>query len=132
MSCNSCYEYTASTTNGPSCGYTTLNSYNGPSSTMGNTYGLASPLPKVTGCTYIVPAWPYKLSYDTLTKGGSCNGYANIQQAYGVGADQCCPKYVASAVPDIPCVPCNNAAPLPCDCNPDSSNPQYIPPRPTC
>jgi len=56
---------------------------------------------------YVVPDINPVLSYDTLVKGNSCNGYANITSAYGIGAENCCPGYKKMCcAPPIPCAPC--------------------------
>jgi hypothetical protein len=113
--------YRSSTVNSAPSSYSNLNSYN---------KGMQGIQPVVPATTtsgfYVVPDWPYKLSYDTLSKGG-CGGYGSIQSAYGAGAENCCPRYKK--------VPCNMApqyAACPMmapqqPCNPDNSAPQLMP-----
>jgi hypothetical protein len=114
-----------STVYGNSCSYNNLMSYNN------GIQGLkpAVPTSTVSG-TYVVPGWNHVLSYDTLTKGNSCGGYASIVSAYGEGAQDCCPAYGAATCDTVSsCVPCVAAAAPPV-CNPSASNPQVIS-RPT-
>ena len=145
MSCNSCgdlcSEYPGAGPNGPSCSYATLNSYNGGSNAMANSFALMNP-PRnsqaqlqaqgfdASCCSYVVPAWAYRPTYDSLQMGSGCGGYASIISAYGVGAENCCPKYTISNVADIPCRPCA-ADTAPCQCDPNMSAPQYMP-KPRC
>ena len=83
------YENSAPTVNGASCAYSRLTSYNQ------GTPGMSPPVPSTTvSGYYVVPTWNYRPPYDTLVKGGSCSGYANIVTAYGQGAEACDPKYV--------------------------------------
>lgn len=69
--------------------YNTLNTYNN------GIKGFAPAVPLTTSSGfYVVPTWNYRPTYDTLTKGNSFNGYANIQSAYGQGAENCSPQYM--------------------------------------
>ena len=118
--------YQSSTVNSAPSTYSNLSTYN---------TGMQGIQPVVPATTtsgfYVVPDWPYKLTYDTLSKNGS-GGYASIQSAYGIGAENCCPRYKQ--------VPCNQApAMAPCavmaprqPCNPETSAPQLIMPVSTC
>lgn len=102
-------DYLASTTNYPSCAYSSIEPYNST-----GWQGPPSCAPIQSGY-YIVPDINPVLSYDTLVKGASCNGYASIVSAYGVGAENCCPGYkkMCCANP-IPCAPCAPVMAAPC------------------
>jgi len=81
-------EYSGHLVNGPSCSYAKLNHYNQGSP------GMSPPVPPTTvSGHYVVPTWNHHPHYDTLVKGGSCSGYANILHAYGKDAGSCNPKY---------------------------------------
>jgi hypothetical protein len=130
MSCNGC-----EINNNPSCFYNTLSTYNA-NGTYANSYGLMNPMRDTIngecGNSYVVPAWPWRPTYDTLVKGNSCNGYANIQSAYGVGAENCCPKYTTKRCDCVPkCRPCQNDV-INCACDPETSAPQYMPKLNAC
>jgi len=104
-------EYTASTTNYPGCGYSSINAYQS-SSFHGPGYADAV---NVSAGYYIVPDINPVLSYDTLVKGNSCNGYASITSAYGVNAENCCPPYKKICCNDpVPCAPCAPVQSAPC------------------
>ena len=95
-------EYNASTTNYHGSGYSSINHYN--SSFEGPGYQNAL---NNTGNGYVVPDLNSVLNYNTLVKGNSPNGYANIQSAYGLNAENCCPKYKKSACnAPVQCPPC--------------------------
>ena len=126
--CSACGDggYQSSTVNSAPSSYSKLSSYNK------GMQGISPVVPATTTSgVYVVPAWPYKLTYDTLSKNG-CGGYANIQSAYGVGAENCCPKFMT-----VPCnqdpvyAPCPLMAPQQ-PCNPDTSAPQLMMPVSTC
>lgn len=133
MSCNTSESSCGSN---PSCSYQTLSNYN-ENGTYANSYDLMNPMRNVSngacgGNSYVVPAWNYRPSYDTLVKGNSCNGYANIVSAYGVGAESCCPKYTTKRCDCMPkCRPCQNDV-VTCPCDPDTSAPQYMPKVNSC
>lgn len=97
-------EYNASTTNYPGCGYRSINQYKS-SSFQGP--GYADAVNSHAG-HYIVPDINPVLSYDTLVKGHSTNGYATIASAYGPDAQDCCPKYkkMSCSAEQAPCVQC--------------------------
>lgn len=88
-------EYSNNTV-GPACAYATLSHYNN-----GGAPGLmASTRPAVgqVNGVYIVPTFSAP-GYNTLQHGhsgggGSCNGFFNIEKAYGQGANNCSTQYV--------------------------------------
>lgn len=83
------HEYNNSPVSGSCCSYNKLSNYN-------NQQNDSRPIipPTTSSGYYVVPAWNYRPSYDTLQKGNGCSGYANIISAYGEGADTCSPKYI--------------------------------------
>ncbi len=82
------YEYSGSEVQGPGCNYANLCSYN-----SAYTRGVMPPVPSNASgpLQYLIPTYGMP-GYQTLTHGGvgpSCNGYFNINQAYGPAGDQC-------------------------------------------
>ena len=78
---------------GNSCSYATLQHYNSVSSGSMR----LPPQHNVPG-QYIVPVWGAP-GYNTLTHGqkvGSCNGFFNIESAYGKNANHCNTKYITT------------------------------------
>ena len=77
---------------GPACGYASLANYNssGPKGLRRNT-GLSGAM--------IVPSYT-SIGYDALTakKGQySCNGFFNIQNAYGANSNSCNQRYLSKS-----------------------------------
>lgn len=92
-------EYTNSTSNGSSCSYSSLGNYN-------DNYSMEVPFQgKQTSGVYMVPTFA-PITYDSLTNNvPSCNGYANIESAYGQDAANCQTTYRTAV--------CGNNAPAP-------------------
>ncbi len=80
------YDNSAPTVNGASCQYARLTSYNQ------GVMGTNPPIPAGTTVGVYKVLVTNPPTYDTLVKGGSCSGYANIITAYGANADNCSPK----------------------------------------
>ena len=89
MSYNSYEDQQSKTVMGPASSYVTLMNYNN------GIQGMAPPVPPSTSAGfYVVPAWDYRLTYNTLVKGGNGNGYTTITSGYGADAGACNPQYV--------------------------------------
>lgn len=72
----------------PACGYASLANYNSSGPSVPRQLGLSG--------TMIVPSYQ-SIGYDALTaKNGqyNCNGFFNIQNAYGANSNSCNQKYL--------------------------------------
>jgi hypothetical protein len=125
MSCNSLSKQ--STVHFPKGPYGTLSNYHA-NKVNSSSFALMNSLPRSTP-GYTVPLWNFRPSYDTLVKGAAYGSYPNIIDAYGSGAENCCPKYGTPQNCDAPisCQPCEADTVEPCVCNPDMSAPQFMP-----
>jgi hypothetical protein len=81
-------EYSSPSVQSSACSYATLSHYNNKSQ------GIAS-LPSISK-RYIVPTFSAPPGYNSISKGEpTCNGYSNIQSAYGNNKGSCGSGYIS-------------------------------------